>query len=103
MTADVPMQYGLLLAAILLSLGITGVLVRRNIIFMLMSVEIMLNAAGLAFVAAGARWGEADGQIMFILILAVAAAEVSVGLALILQFYRHAATVDADAASEMRG
>jgi NADH-quinone oxidoreductase subunit K len=103
MTAGVPMQYGLLLAAVLFALGIIGVLVRRNIIFMLMSIEIMLNAAGLAFIAAGARWGEADGQIMFILILAVAAADVSVGLALILQFYHRVATVDADAASEMRG
>ncbi len=103
MTADVPMQYGLLLAAVLFSLGIIGVLARRNIIFMLMSIEIMLNAAGLAFIAAGARWAAADGQIMFILILALAAAEVSVGLALILQFYHRAVTVDADAASEMRG
>ncbi len=103
LTADVAMQYGLLLAAVLLSLGLIGVLARRNIIFILMSIEIMLNAAALAFIAAGARWGEADGQVMFLLILAMAAAEVSVGLALILQFYYRAATVDADAASEMRG
>lgn len=103
MTADVAMQHGLLLAAVLLSIGIVGVLARRNIIFILMSIEIMLNAAALAFIAAGARWGEADGQVMFLLILAMAAAEVSVGLALILQFYYRAATVDADAASEMRG
>ncbi len=98
----VPPQYGLLLASVLLTLGIAGVLMRRNIIFMLMSVEIMLNAAGVAFIVAGARWGEADGQIVFILILTLAAAEVSVGLALILQLYHHVATLDADAANRMR-
>ena len=99
----VPMQYGLLLAAVLFALGTLGVLMRRNIICMLMSIEIMLNAAGLAFIVAGSRWGQADGQIMFILILALAAAEVSVGLALILQLYRRLATLDADVASRMRG
>ena len=99
----VPMQYGLLLAMILFALGLIGVLMRRNLIFMLMSVEIMLNAAGLAFIVAGSRWGQADGQIMFILILALAAAEVSVGLALILQLYHRLGTLDADAASRMRG
>jgi NADH-quinone oxidoreductase subunit K len=99
----VSMQYGLLLAMILFTLGVIGVLMRRNLIFMLMSVEIMLNAAGLAFIVAGARWDQADGQIMFILILTLAAAEVSVGLALILQLYHRLATLDADAASKMRG
>jgi NADH-quinone oxidoreductase subunit K len=92
-----------LLAAILFALGLTGLLVRRNLIFTLMSVEIMLNAAGLAFVAAGARWAQPDGQVMFIFILAMAAAEVSVGLALVLQVYRERQSLDADAASEMRG
>ena len=85
------------------ALGLTGLLVRRNLIFILMSLEIMLNAAGLAFVVAGSRWGQADGQIVFIFILSMAAAEVSVGLALVLQFYRRFKTLDADAASEMRG
>jgi NADH-quinone oxidoreductase subunit K len=99
----VSMQYELLLAMILFALGLIGVLMRRNLIFMLMSVEIMLNAAGLAFIVAGARWDQADGQIMFILILTLAAAEVSVGLALILQVYHRLGTLDADAASRMRG
>ncbi len=99
----VPMQYGLLLAMALFALGAIGILMRRDLIFMLMSVEIMLNAAGLAFIVAGARWGQADGQVMFILILALAAAEVSVGLALILQFYHQRETLDADAANRMRG
>ncbi|HVB28369.1 MAG TPA: NADH-quinone oxidoreductase subunit NuoK [Terriglobia bacterium] len=101
--ASVPMHQGLLLAGILFALGLTGLLVRRNLIFILMSLEIMLNAAGLAFVVAGSRWGQADGQIVFIFILSMAAAEVSVGLALVLQFYRRFKTLDADAASEMRG
>ena len=98
-----PMEHGLLLAALLFALGLIGVLVRRNVIFVLMSIEIMLNAAGLAFVVAGSRWGQAEGQVMFILILAVAAAEVSVGLALVLQLYRRLQSLDVDAASKMRG
>ncbi len=101
--APVAMEYGLLLAGILFALGLLGVLVRRNIIFVLLSIEIMLNAAGLAFVVAGSHWEQPDGQIMFMFILAMAAAEVSVGLALVLQLHHHLKTLDADAASEMRG
>ena len=62
------------------AMGLVGVMVRRNIILILMSVEVMLNACGLAFIVGGARWAEADGQIMFMLILTIAAAEVAVGL-----------------------
>jgi NADH-quinone oxidoreductase subunit K len=101
--ASVPMEYGLLVAGILFTLGTLGVLMRRNILFILLSIEVMLNAAGLAFVVAGSRWGQADGQVMFIFILTMAAAEVSVGLALVLQLYRRFQTLDVDAASEMRG
>jgi NADH-quinone oxidoreductase subunit K len=97
------MEHGLILAGLLFGLGALGVLVRRNILFVLLSIEIMLNAAGLAFVVAGARWGQADGQVMFIFVLTMAAAEVSVGLALVLQLYHHFKTLDADQASEMRG
>jgi NADH-quinone oxidoreductase subunit K len=103
MITNIPMEHGLILAAILFALGLIGVLARRNIVFMLMSIEIMLNAAGLAFVVAGARWGQVDGQIMFIFILTMAAAEVSVGLALVLQLYHTFKTLDADAASTMKG
>ncbi len=103
MIANVPMEHGLILAAILFALGLAGVLVRRNIVFMLMSIEIMLNAVGLAFVVAGARWEQVDGQVMFIFILTMAAAEVSVGLALVLQFYHSFKTLDTDAASKMKG
>lgn len=99
----VPMEHGLILAGTLFCLGLLGVLARRNIVFMLLSVEVMLNAAALAFVVAGARWGQPDGQVMFVFILAVAAAEVAVGLALVLRLFRHFRSVDADAASEMRG
>ena len=100
--AGIPMTYGLILAAVLFVLGLAGVLVRRNIIFVLASIEIMLNAAGLAFLAAGAHWGQADGQVMFIFILAVAAAEVSVGLALALKARRRFGTLDVDAMSKLK-
>jgi len=94
---------GFILAGILFVLGTAGVLVRRNILFVLMSIEVMLNAAGLAFITAGARWSQPDGQIVFLFILATAAAEVSVGLALVLRFYHEYKLLDADAASKMRG
>jgi NADH-quinone oxidoreductase subunit K len=97
------MEHGLLLAGILFTLGLVGVLARRNVIFVLLAIEIMLNAAGLAFVVAGSRWGQPDGQVMFIFVLAMAAAEVAVGLALALQLYHHFETLDVDAASKMRG
>ncbi|NSL87476.1 NADH-quinone oxidoreductase subunit NuoK [Chitinophaga solisilvae] len=98
-----PTTAGLLLAGILFVLGLISVLIRRNIIFMLLSVEIMLNAAGLAFVVASSHWGTADGQVMFMFILAMAAAEVSVGLALILQLYHQLRTLDSDEANRMHG
>lgn len=97
------MESGLILAGILFMLGLISVLIRRNIIFMLISVEIMLNAAGLAFIVAGSQWAQPDGQVMFIFILTMAAAEVSVGLALILQIYHQLKTLDSDAANKMRG
>lgn len=98
-----PMEAALLLAGVLFMLGLISVLIRRNIIFMLVSVEIMLNAAGLAFIVAGSRWVQPDGQVMFIFILTMAAAEVSVGLALILQIYHQLKTLDSDAANFMKG
>ena len=92
-----------MLAGILCSLGLISLLVRRNVIFVLMSLEVMLNAAGLAFVVAGSRWHQADGQVVFMFILAMAAAEVAVGLALVLQIYRRFKSLDVDELSEMRG
>jgi NADH-quinone oxidoreductase subunit K len=97
------MEHGLLLAAILFVLGMVGVLTRRNIIFVLMSLEIMLNAVALAFVTAGARWAEADGQIMYVMIISLAAAEVAVGLGLVLQLFNRFKTLDLDILSKMKG
>jgi len=98
----IPAGHGLILASVLFALGLISLLIRRNIIFMLISVEIMLNAAGIAFIVAGSRWAQPDGQVMFIFILTMAAAEVSVGLALILQIYHQLKTLDSDAASKMK-
>ena len=100
---QIPLEHGLIVAAILFVLGFVGVMVRRNILFMLISIEIMMNAAAMAFVVAGSRWLQADGQVMFIFILTMAAAEVSVGLALILQIYHQLKTLDSDAANKMKG
>lgn len=103
MISQVPLEHGLFLAGALFVLGLIGVMARRNVLFILLSIEIMLNAAGLAFVVAGARWGQPDGQVMFIFILTMAAAEVSVGLALVIRLYHMYRTLDADSASRMRG
>ncbi len=103
MAVVVPLEHVLALAGVLFLMGLAGVLVRRNVMFLLMSLEVMMNAAGLAFIAAGARWGAPDGQIMFMLILALAAAEVAVALGLVLQLSRRFETLDVDVASEMSG
>ncbi len=92
----------LIVAAILFVLGLVGVLTRKNVLFILISIEIMLNAAGLSFVAAGSRWGQPDGQVMFLFILAMAAAEVSIGLALVMQVYRQHKTLDVDKLRALR-
>ncbi|OHV08366.1 NADH-quinone oxidoreductase subunit NuoK [Kushneria phosphatilytica] len=98
-----PVEHGMALAAILFVLGLVGLLVRRNTLFILMSLEIMMNAAGLAFIVAGQHWGQPDGQIMFIMIITLAAAEASIGLGLLIQLQRRFRTLDVDAASEMNG
>ncbi len=99
----IPMSHGLILAGILFAIGLCGIMVRHNFLFMLMSLEIMMNAAALAFIVAGSRWVDPDGQIMFIFILTLAAAEASIGLAILLQFYRKRGHLDVDSANEMRG
>ena len=93
----------LVLAALLFCIGMVGVMVRRNVLFILISIEIMMNAAAMAFVVAGSRWLQPDGQIMFIMILTLAAAEASIGLAIVLRLHRQFHSLDIDAASEMRG
>ena len=100
---DSGLQQGLTLAAILFCIGLAGLLSRRNIIFMLMSLEICTNAAAFAFVVAGAHWGNADGQVMFIFVITLAAAEVAIALALVLQFYRRQHTLDIDQLNALRG
>lgn len=99
----IPMEHGLLLAALMFVVGLGGLVLRRNMLFMLMCAEIMMNAAAMAFVVAGARWGTADGQVMFILVLTLQAAEACVGLALVIQLYRRFHTLDVDAADTMKG
>ncbi|TJY64754.1 NADH-quinone oxidoreductase subunit NuoK [Sinimarinibacterium sp. CAU 1509] len=98
----IPLGHALGVCATLFALGVAGLLTRRGLLFSLMCLEIMLNAAGLAFVVAGSRWSAPDGQVMFLLVLTLAAAEVSVGLALLLQVYRRFKSLDTDVLSEMK-
>jgi NADH-quinone oxidoreductase subunit K len=101
--AHIGVQTGLIIAAVLFAAGLAGVIARRNIIFILLSIEIMLNACGLAFIVVGSSLGESDGQAMYFFILAAAAAEVAVGLGLILHMHRHLKTLDAGKLKRMRG
>ncbi|MEJ6744629.1 MAG: NADH-quinone oxidoreductase subunit NuoK [Porticoccaceae bacterium] len=100
---NIPLNHVLLVSSLLFVIGLLGLMIRRNIIFILMSLEVMLNAAALAFVGAGAHWGQPDGQVVFMLILTVAAAEVAVGLGLVLQIQRRFKTLDMDHANRMGG
>jgi len=95
--ASVPYELGLLVAGVLFVIGAVGVIARRNLLMILLCVEVMLNAAGLAFIVAGSRWAQADGQVMFIFLISMAAAEVAVGLALLLLHFGRSRTLDADA------
>ncbi|AKZ65914.1 NADH-quinone oxidoreductase subunit NuoK [Candidatus Palibaumannia cicadellinicola] len=99
----IPLSYGLILAAILFLLGLTGIMIRRNFLFLLLGLEIMINAAALALVIAGSYWGQADGQVMYIIVITIAAAEASINLALLLQLQRYRQTFDIDILSEMYG
>lgn len=90
------------LSAILFCIGVMGVLLRRNAIIMLMSIELMLNAVNLLFVAFSVMHGNAGGQIMVFFIMAVAAAEVAVGLAILVLMYRNLASVDIDLMNKLK-
>lgn len=92
----------LVLSAILFSIGTLGVLVRRNAIVIFMSIELMLNAVNIAFVAAGRHLHGLDGQIMVFFIMAVAAAEAAVGLAIIVAFFRHRQSIDVEDVNLMK-
>lgn len=90
----VPAEHALMLAALLFVIGLVGVMARRNVLFMLMSLEVMMNAAAFAFVVAGNIHGSPDGQVMFVLVLTLAAAEAAIGLAIVLQFYHRFKNLD---------
>jgi len=90
------------LSAAIFAIGVTGVLVRRNILVMFMSIELMLNAVNLAFVTLARRMGSMDGQVIVFFVMTVAAAEAAVGLAIIISIFRNRETVNADELNLMR-
>lgn len=91
------------LSAILFTIGVLGVLLRRNALLIFMSIELMLNAANLAMVAFAARWNQLDGQMFVFFVMTVAAAEVAVGLALIVTIFRTKRSTSVDDLSTLRG
>ncbi len=93
----------LVLSAILFAIGTAGVFLRRNLITILLSIEIMLNAANLAFVAFGRAYGSAEGQVIVFFVITVAAAEAAVGLALVIALFRHRESLDPDAYTSLKG
>jgi NADH-quinone oxidoreductase subunit K len=93
----------LVLSAVLFAIGTMGVFLRRNLITILLSIEIMLNAANLAFVAFGRTWGRVDGQVIVFFVITVAAAEAAVGLALVIALFRHRESLNPDAYTSLRG
>ncbi len=97
-----PVNYYLALAIILFILGTLGVLIRRNAIIVFMSIELMLNAANLAFVAFARYWQAMSGQIFVFFIMTVSAAEVAIGLALIVTIFRTKASIDVDQMSQLK-
>jgi NADH-quinone oxidoreductase subunit K len=99
----VPVAWYQVLAAAMFAIGALGVLFRRNILVIFMCVELMLNAVNIAFVAFARHLGSLDGQIIVFFVLAVAAAEVSVGLAIIIDVFRKRGTVDLAAANLLKG
>ncbi|CDZ16527.1 NADH-quinone oxidoreductase subunit K [Candidatus Johnevansia muelleri] len=99
----IKIKYGLILSIILFVIGITGILIRRNIFFIFMCLEIILNSIALAFIVAGSAWNQSESQIIFIIIMTIAACEASIGLAFIIKFYRSFKTFDINIISRMKG
>jgi NADH-quinone oxidoreductase subunit K len=93
----VPLEHYLFLSAVIFSIGVVGVLVRRNLIVLLMSIELMLNAANLTFIAFSRYLGSISGQVVVFFVMAVAAAEAVIGLAIIISVYRHRRSLDPQA------
>jgi NADH-quinone oxidoreductase subunit K len=98
----VPLSYYLIVSAILFSIGTAGVFMRRNLITILLSIEIMLNAVNLTFVAFGRYLGNVDGQIITFFVMTVAAAEAAVGLAIIIALFRHRESLNPDAFTSLK-
>ena len=98
----VPLSHFLVLSGILFSIGTAGVFLRRNLITILLSIEIMLNAVNLTFVAVGRSLGTVDGQIITIFVMTVAAAEAAVGLAIVISLFRHRETLSPDAFTSLK-
>jgi NADH-quinone oxidoreductase subunit K len=101
--SPVPIEYYVILSAVLFILGVLGVLVRRNAIMIFMSVELMLNAANLALVAFARQWGNVGGQLIVFFVITVAAAEVAIGLALIVAIFKTKKSIDIDELNSMQG
>ncbi|HPG82351.1 MAG TPA: NADH-quinone oxidoreductase subunit NuoK [bacterium] len=99
----IPLNFFLLVAAVLFAIGVAGVLVRRNALVILMSIELMLNAVNLTFITFAAKWQTLDGQLFVFFIMAVAAAEVAVGLAVIISVFRLRGTVQVDEINLLKG
>jgi NADH-quinone oxidoreductase subunit K len=99
----VPVEYYIILSAVLFSIGVTGVLIRRNALIIFMSIELMLNAANLAIVAFSSVLKSFEGQIFVFFVIAVAAAEVAVGLALIVEIFKSKHSIDVDQMSNLKG
>lgn len=99
----ITIEWYLALSALLFTIGATGVLVRRNALIIFMSIELMLNAANLAFVALARQMGDLDGQIFVFFVMTVAAAEVAVGLALIVTIFRTRSSINIDEINTMKG
>ena len=90
----VPLNYYLVLSAVIFAIGVTGVIIRRNLIVILMSIELMLNAVNLTFVAFARSFGSMNGQVIVFFVMTVAAAEAVVGLAIVISVFRHRQTLD---------
>jgi NADH-quinone oxidoreductase subunit K len=99
----VNVNWFLVLSAFLFCIGATGVLVRRNPLVVLLSLELMLNAGNLALIAFSRMWGNGDGQVFALIVMVIAACEVVIGLGLIVAIYRRRLPVDVDEVAEMRG
>jgi NADH-quinone oxidoreductase subunit K len=98
----VPLEQYLLLSAVLFAIGTAGVFLRRNLITILLSIEIMLNAVNLSFIAFGRQWGSVDGQIIVFFVMTVAAAEAAVGLAIVIALFRHRESLNPDAFTSLK-